>query len=273
MRLSAIIARGIRLTGLVDRAYRKFDRLRSAAVLSIGSDRLLEEYNELTYAGDEAYRPGSPGFRRGLFDWEEQVVATYFPSAPARVLVGGAGGGREAFALLEKGYTVVAFDPAIILVRGMIEQHSSESKLRAYYGSYGTLPTLRRITDGAVINLTDGPPFDAAIVGWSSFSHLRSDDERVETLRRFASVTAGPILVSYLPDPARSETAAPSGRLRRWMWTRARRRGPSVFSVQIGYYRLLRHQDVLDLAERAGVSVLGSEEGGSWPYVVVGRRT
>lgn len=272
MRLSAILARGIRLTGLVDRAYRQFDRLRSAAVLAMGSDRLLDEYNALTYGGDEAYRPGAPEFRRGLFDWEEKAVATYFPPVPALVLVGGAGGGREAFALLDKGYTVVAFDPAVALVRGMIEQHPQTTNFSAYCGSYGTLPILQRVSDGGRVNLADGPPFDAAIVGWSSFSHLRSDEERVETLQRFASVTTGPILVSYLPDPARSETTPPSGRLRRWLWTRARRRGPSVFSVQIGYYRLLRHQDVLDLAERAGVSVVGSEAGGSWPYVVVSRR-
>lgn len=272
MRLSAILARGIRLTGFVDRAYRQFDRLRSASVLALGSDRLLEEYNAVTYGADDAYRPGSPEFRRGLFDWEEKAVSTFFPPPPARVLVGGAGGGREAFALLDKGYTVVAFDPAIALVRGMLEQHPPTLNFSAYYGSYGELPILQRVGDGERINLAEAAPFDAAIVGWTSFSHLRNDDERVETLRRFAAITTGPILVSYLPDPASSDTPPPSGRLRRWLWTRARRRGPSAFSVQIGYYRLLRHQDLLDLAARAGVSVVAFEEGGNWPYVVVSRR-
>ena len=118
-RLTAWAARAVRLTHLVDRAYRRFDRLRSALVVSFASDRFFDEYNSLAYSATENYQPGSEAFRSGLFDWEEDAVRRYFPAPPSRVLVGGAGGGREPFALADKGYVVVAFDPAEPLVRAM----------------------------------------------------------------------------------------------------------------------------------------------------------
>jgi hypothetical protein len=268
-RLTAWAARAVRLTHLVDRAYRRFDRLRSALVVSFASDRFFDEYNSLAYSSTENYQPDSEAFRSGLFDWEEDAVRRYFPAPPARVLVGGAGGGREPFALADKGYTVVAFDPAEPLVRGMAAARS-DARLRAYCGSYSEMPILRGV-GGEALDLRYEPHFDAAIVGWSSFSHLRSDGERVEALRAFGAVTKGPILVSYFPDPAATDAPPSGGRLRRWLRERSRRRGPSVFSIQIGYYRLLRHADVEDLVRRAGLSVIGAERGGNWPYVVVRR--
>lgn len=272
-RLTAWTARAVRLTHLVDLAYRRFDRARSILVLSLASDRLLEKYNDLTYSATDNYRPDSTSFRRGLFDWEAGAVARHFPAAPARILVGGAGGGREAFALLEKGYEVVAFDPAERLVQAMATAPEARSgKLHAYRGGYENLPLLRTVGGAEPsMDLRKDPPSDAAIVGWSSFSHLRSDRERVETLRQFGSLTSGPILVSYFGDPATAETPPPAGRLRRWVWNRMRRRGPSVFSVQIGYYRILRPADVERMVQEAGLRVLAAEHGGNWPYVVVAR--
>ena len=271
-RLAAWAARGVRLTYLVDRAYRKFDRIRSTLIVALGSDHFFDEYNAVTYSATESYQPESIAFRSGLFDWEEEAVTRYFPAPPARILVGGAGGGREPFALLDKGYSVVAFDPAEPLARAMAAAAPGDATLRAYRGSYASMPILEAVAGSdEPLDLRHEPPFDAAIVGWSSFSHLRSDAERVETLRQFGAATRGPILVSYFPDPAPADVPASGGTLRRWLRQRARRRGPSVFSIQIGYYRLLRHSDVEDLVRQAGLSVVGAERGGNWPYVVVRR--
>src|SRR5687767_14651727 len=55
---------------------------------------------------DEKYNLG------GLFDWEEQVVREHFPPPPARVVVTGAGAGREVLALLRLGYDAVGFEPS-----------------------------------------------------------------------------------------------------------------------------------------------------------------
>ncbi|MBA3298336.1 MAG: hypothetical protein H0U19_15530 [Acidobacteria bacterium] len=268
-RVTAGLARGVRFTHIVDRAYRRFDRLRSALVVAFASDRFFDEYNALAYGVTATYRPDSADFRRGLFDWEEQAVGRFFPPPPARVLVGGAGGGREAFALLDKGYTVVAFDPAEALVQAMSSQNPSGSRLRAYCGDYGTLPVLAGPSGQPGVNLRDELPFDAAVVGWASFSHLRNDHERVRTLQRFAELTRGPILVSYFADPASSKVSPPVGGVKGWVKRRLARRGTSVFSVQIGYYRLLGHEEMDDLVSRSGLNVLGTDRNANWPYLVV----
>lgn len=268
MRLTRLAARAVRLTHLVDRAYRRFDRLRSSLLVAIGSDAFFDEYNTLAFGDTEAYRADSPAFRRGLFDWEADAIRRHFPPPPARVLVGGAGGGREAFALVEQGYAVVAFDPAGTLVDGMRRAAPGDGRLAAYCGSYADLPRLRDPGSGGVLDLGHERPFDAAVVGWASFSHLRTDDERIRTLRSFAQLARGPILVSYFGDPAPAGVAPPAGGLRCWLARRAAHRGRSVFSVQVGYYRLLRPDEMEGLVRSAGLRLLAAESGGNWPYVV-----
>src|SRR5918994_2664192 len=91
--------RFILATRRLDRTYRRLDRLRSTAILAIASDAALERFNAWTYSGSASYRPGSEDFRTDLFPWEEEAIERFFPRPPARVLVGGAGGGREPLAL------------------------------------------------------------------------------------------------------------------------------------------------------------------------------
>lgn len=268
--MTRLLARLLLLSRIVDRGYRYFDRLRSTVVLAAASDELLDAYNALAYSRTAAYVPGEREFRRGLFDWERQAIERYFPPAPARVLVGGAGGGREPFALLERGYVVVAFDPADRLVTAMTAAAPS-SALQAYRGGYAELPRLRG-AGNTVVDLGSGPPFDAAILGWSSFSHLRSDAERVHALRAVGVLTDGPILVSYFGDPSTTETGwEGGGGVKGWLKRRALRRGRSVFSVQIGYYRVLRHSEVIDHARQAGLQVLGAAPDENFPYVILSR--
>ena len=106
------MARLLHATRLVDRSFRKFEAARLELVLALASDRLLSKYNDLTYAHSEAYHPGSSRYRDALHPWEETVVSSHFPAPPSRVLIGAAGGGREAFALARRGYAVVAFEPS-----------------------------------------------------------------------------------------------------------------------------------------------------------------
>ena len=64
-----------------------------------------------------------PGLRppsaRTSFRGRKRCFERYFPPPPAHILVGGAGGGREAFALLERGYRVTAFEPSEALAASM----------------------------------------------------------------------------------------------------------------------------------------------------------
>src|SRR6185436_8671386 len=94
-RLSARVgARLLAVSGGVDRMYRWFDRLRSELVAAWASPQVLDRFNEIAYGGAPRYQPESGVFRARLFPFEENALRDHFPPPPARVILGGAGGGR-----------------------------------------------------------------------------------------------------------------------------------------------------------------------------------
>lgn len=257
----------LRTTLVVERLYRMFDRARSTLVLMFSSDQFLEAYNSVAYGVPQNHRAG---FRVALFDWEEAAVKRFFPPPPARVLVGGAGSGREAFALAEVGYTVVAFEPVDSLVREMrVRQSKQSGDVRAYRGAYRDMPLLGQGDPQGTVDLREERPFDAAIIGWGSFSHLVTDAERTMTLRRFAGVTRGPILASFYPAPTQEMRATRSDGVRGWVRRRATRRGTSRFSLKDGYCRLLTATEFEALAAEASLDVLHLDCTSVWAHALV----
>src|SRR5438874_1613250 len=105
-------ARLIQASERIDRAFRFLERARAELVLAFASDDVLDRYNDLMYSRSGDYDPRSSDFLDFLFPWEKETIERFFPAPPARVLVGAAGSGREAFALSERGYEVVAFEPS-----------------------------------------------------------------------------------------------------------------------------------------------------------------
>src|SRR5260221_14025673 len=55
-------ARLVHSTTLIDRAYQRFDRLRSLVVLAFASDTFLDAHGHLAYDATTAYRADSPDF-------------------------------------------------------------------------------------------------------------------------------------------------------------------------------------------------------------------
>lgn len=270
--IARFLARLIRGSAVVDRGAQRFDQLRSLLVLAFASDRLLHQYNELAFSGTSAFRPDSAGFREGLFHWEQSLVERFLPAAPADVLVGGAGGGREPFALAAMGYRVVAFDPARPLVAMMRARAAREfpDAIEAYDGIYADLPMLRGPSPAEAIDLRLRSPFQAGVLGWASFSHLTGDDERVAALAAMAALVNGPLVVSYF-----AANAAPGGHgggilgaLRR----RAHRRGRAIFAPAIGFARLLEEGEIEQFAARAGLAVQFEDALNAWPHAVLVRR-
>jgi hypothetical protein len=260
----------IHATAVVDRAYRAFGGVRSALVASLAPDSVLEAYNERAYGHAGVYRPGAPNFRAQLFQWEEQAIGRHFPPVPARILVGGAGGGREPLALAARGYEVVAFDPAAGLVDSLVARSAAMSNVTAFTGRYENLPWLRSPENGARVNLQDVRPFDAAILGWASYSHLRTAESRRTALERMAAVTSGPILLSFYlcaPPPA------PSG-VRAWL-ARAHLWSPTDrFTPAVGFYHLSTRDELLGEVGAAGLEPIefsADDLDGRWPYCVARR--
>lgn len=267
--MSWLMARLLRATTLIDRTYRAFDGVRRELVLAFASDRFLESYSALCYAATDTYRPGSPDFRTALFTWEEQAFSRVFPKPPARVLVGAAGGGREALALAAQGFAVFAFEPSALVEQIPVDR-VEPGQLEVYRARYAELPLVRAL-DGRRVDLGAGEPFDAGVIGWGSFSHLASDAERVKLLSDYAALVRGPVLVSFL-GRTRGTPAAPTGLRRILLARRGERRPGAVFWIDVGICRQISADDFRALAEAAGVDVVHLDTAGEWPNAIVTRR-
>ena len=272
--LARLGAHVIRATSTVDSAYRRFDALRSALVARFAPDSVLDAFNDMTYGASDVYRPDAANYRSELFNWEVDAIGRLFPPPPARILVGGAGGGREAFALAARGYEVVAFDPSAPLVRSMAAHAGPGGRVTPLLGRYEDLPML--LTPAAApaerISLHDVAMFDAALFGWTSYSHIRRREARVVALRQIGAVTSGPIVASfYLDRAAGSPAQTRLGRL-------ARRAGLGTgqdrFTTHVGFYHLSSPVELRSEARDAGLALVCEcydDSDGRWPYVAFKR--
>lgn len=127
---------------------------------------------------------------RGLFDWER---AWFAGLPPGRLLVGGAGAGREVRALRALGHAVDALEPVPTLRGALIEAGAAQVAV----ADYGALAD-------AVLDRATGPaatlegPYAAVLLGWGSLTHVLGTAERARLLRAcHALCPAGPILASF----------------------------------------------------------------------------
>lgn len=269
-----MLARALHLTRAFDWLYRATDRARSELVTALASDEVLDRFNDIAYGGSRSYRPETSSFRAYLFPWEEEAIRRFFPKPPAHVLVGGAGGGREALALIDRGYRVTAFDPSPGLADALAAHAHALPTLAVYRTRYEELPHLDGVSGQDGAELSTLPTIDAAIAGWGSFSHLRTHELRVAALDSLAQATPGPILVSFLGLYDDERPASFVGRLRRAL-PRRQGRGPAdVFSVYIGFYHRTSGQEVEDLAMAASLEIVYRSfdtRDTNWPHVVLRR--
>jgi hypothetical protein len=155
--------------------------------------------------------------QRGLWDWEERWYAARLPAAPARLLVGGAGAGREAVRLLEHGYHVDGLEPSARLCT-MLADVLGPSRL-AVNASYEELARALLDGDAGEAAVLRGRRYDAVILGWGSFTHVLLADERQRALEACARLTDGPILASFWMRDESAEAGS---------WGRAARVGKAL---------------------------------------------
>lgn len=143
---------------------------------------------DVTYADDEWNVSG-------LAPWEAELVNSWFGSA-RRIVVTGAGGGREVLALLELGFDVVGYEPHPALV-------DAGSSLLESRGHPGRLRSAQRDRFPS-----DSEPCEALLVGWGSYMLIPGAARRIAFLRDArAGLPAGaPIVLSFF-------TRRPGGRL------------------------------------------------------------
>jgi hypothetical protein len=262
----------VRASILVDRGHQLFDRVRSTLVARFASDEFLEAYNDVAYRKHADYTVGSVKFREGLFHWEEEMARRNFPPPPCRLLIGGAGGGREAYAWASQGYDVVAFEPSPTLARSIERRVAEYPGVRAWLGRYEDLPLLQHIESGATADVTMLGPFGAVVLGWPTYSHIRSRESRVSTLRRLAALTDGPVALSFFLDKQRDIRGA--GRLQRLAKRLGISRAGDTFSPHIGFHHWSTEEEIGAEIQEAGLDVIDfsyDDRDGRWPWITVRR--
>lgn len=259
----------------VDIAYSAFERARSDLLAGLLSDATLDRINDVVYGLNDSFRHGSVRFDASLFPWEEALLRDVFPPPPARVLVGGAGGGREVSALAERGYEIVAFEPAAALVESLAAWRLERTLV--YRGAYEELPYVRTVAGGERVDLRGLGPFDAALLGWGSFSHLRREEHRIATLRAFGELTGGPVVASFVGLGLEASDQDMRGvRLLRRLPRRKGRSPGDGFSLLMGFYHPPNRAEFEATVRLAGMdleqAVFEGRDTAVWPHVVVRRR-
>lgn len=242
--------------------------IREEMVFAAVPERRRDRITQAIYAEQASYAPGGHYFQRGLFDWELKLVRSARFPRQGRVLVGGAGGGREAAALHDLGYEVLALEPNERLVALGQAALEGRPRLTLVRGSYADLigATRREPDSGTGAHLAAAlwrAPFDAVILGWTSFSYLAGDAEREALLRALLTLAPGaPVVLSFLSrqaeEPPSSATLRLRLRLRRWaprMGARWSRRPGERFLPLGGFAFGLELAEVEQLARLAGYDV------------------
>ena len=138
------------------------------------------EFGELNYH--------SKGWnRRGLSDWEKRAVTNHFGGCK-RLLVLGAGGGREVLALQRLGYQVDGFEShpdLVIAANELLREEGLDSTVHPM--APNEAPDIETTYDGI-------------IVGWGMYTSVQGSKRRIALLRRLRARTRVrcPILVSFL---------------------------------------------------------------------------
>lgn len=239
----------------IDALTRTYEWTREVVALGLLSDQAQERLTELRYRSYPWYSPKDDTTWEPLFDWETAFAKRYLPQDPCRVLIGGSGAGREAYHMSRRGHDVVAFDPIPQFVETMARSMSADLRVHPYRARYQDLPRLNPATPNHPAgDLSAMPPFDAAILGWSSFSHILDEDASIETLRTMARHVHGPILVSFFTRDPEEDTHW-SSQIRRRI--PGRNGDPSfAFRMYSGVFRAYIAAEIFELCNRADVSVI-----------------
>ena len=159
------------------------------------------------------------------------------------------------------------------LVESMSNMVSEGMDVKVFCAGYDDLPHLSPAKPGnSMANLEDMSTFDAAIVGWGSFSHLTSKESRVRTLKAFAKATKGPIVVSFLSFRPNAKDTPPTSKLRRFLPGNFNREAGNAFSVYIGFYHEMHEAEMIDIAHQSGLKIVHLNTDGrdtNWPHAVL----
>jgi len=199
--------------------------------------------------------------RSGFFEWEREMLDRFFTQG-SRVLVAGAGGGREVLALRRSGFAAEGFDCNRVLVKASERLFDELGESRhVIYCPPDTVPP-------------GSPTFDALVVGWTVYTHIPTKQRRIrflEALRKRALENA-PLLISFFARVSSSRQDALSHRLARfWSFFSRARKDAVEIGDHINYARYTHSFTEQELSEEllaAGFRITHFFEAGGFGYSV-----
>jgi hypothetical protein len=281
--ITRLLARGLYHLCEMDRWWHYYLRLREEMILLFGTNEFYSAYNDLAYASAEQYAPSSRRFRAGLFEWEKAAIEHHFPKPPARILIGAAGGGREAFALAEKGYQVTAFEPCFRLVQEMAAKaETCGGQIQVLVGSCQDLWRREERANSESIRIPQLPvaeqlpKFHGIVLGWGSLSHIPARKDREKLLLTCSRMleTEGALLASYLgsfnPKNNSNRPTSIRGRIRHAIRTYGKGESNDHFYSNLGYVHRLDREEIAATASKASLSIVHScHDPTVYPYCVM----
>jgi hypothetical protein len=156
-----------------------------------------EAVNRIIWEGRPSYLPGGFIFEGGLLEWEKRAIREPpFPQA-GRILLGGAGGGRELVSLCRRGFDVVAFEPSEELYEGARQAVSPFPNSVVVQASYRDLVAAAQEHTGPLASHVLNTSFDAVLFGWASFNYVFTESDRRELLCATRTIAPkAPLLLS-----------------------------------------------------------------------------
>jgi hypothetical protein len=202
------------------------------------------------YARQSSYGPRGAHFEAGLFPWEERALAVASFPPGARLLLGGAGGGRELAALTARGFEVIAFEPSD-LVDAAAELAAPNA--RVVRASYAELVRAIEAREGPLAPHVDG--IEGVVLGWGSLMHVTSDASRERLLRALRTCCpSGAVIASFWTPSADAKRLR--RHIRRGLATFGARAEDGVrFAPHAGFYRPLDRDDLEGLARSTGYAI------------------
>jgi hypothetical protein len=177
---------------ILERAFRVATACFVGLWLGVLTRERLHAIDEEYYTRSRSGLPGEHNYhdleynRRGLWEWEEQALTEHFAGCERLILIG-AGGGREVLALLRLGFQVDGFESH----PGLVAAANDLLREEGYDPSVG----LVRRDESPDTTRT----YDGIIVGWGAYMLVQSRRRRITLLKELRARTQehSPILLSF----------------------------------------------------------------------------